>query len=50
LIRELNSKCDLSLKEPLFISELPSDKLKKESNTASKTKKAKTDQGQEKLF
>ena len=50
IIRQLNSKCDLSLKEPLFISELPSDKAKKETSSASKTKKGKSDQGQEKLF
>ncbi|MCW3081520.1 DUF72 domain-containing protein [Segetibacter sp.] len=50
LIQKLNSECGLLLKEPLFISELPSDKLKKESGVGSKAGKGKNDNNQDKLF
>jgi uncharacterized protein YecE (DUF72 family) len=49
LIKKLNADCGLSLKEPLFISELPADKLKKEPGAGSKTSKGKKD-NQEELF
>lgn len=48
LIQKLNSECGLSLKEPLFISNLPSDKPKKES--VSKKKKGKSEEDQNQLF
>lgn len=49
LIQKLNSACGLSLKEPLFISELPSAKPKKEAASASAKTKPK-DKNQEELF
>ncbi|MCW3107012.1 MAG: hypothetical protein JWQ09_1518 [Segetibacter sp.] len=50
LIQKLNSECGLSLKEPLFISDLPSDKPKKEAGSGSKTTKPKKDKNQNDLF
>jgi hypothetical protein len=44
LIKKLNDECGLSLKEPLFISNLPSDKPKKEPLVGSKASKNKNDQ------
>lgn len=41
LVQKLNAECGLALKEPLFISDLPGDKPKKELVAGSKTTKAK---------
>ncbi|GEO07986.1 DUF72 domain-containing protein [Segetibacter aerophilus] len=49
LVQKLNTHCGLSLKEPLFISELATDRIKKEPVVGSKTGKEKKD-GQEELF
>lgn len=50
LVQQLNKECGLRLKEPLFISNLPSDKPKKQSGTGSKAAKGNKENTQHKLF